>query len=205
MDKSEKTILLIVLAVLVGCLCISFICGAVLLVGTNLFASNIPIIETIDLPQVAPTATFQPTATKYSQESSNGSDTLFTLENTDIPTADLVILAEKFSGKKGIPLQLTTAPVAYEIGDQLDFNKLNVDTNENIRVTATLRYATESIYFWAEEGIDLDVQLLKTMVDRFAEKIYPTNQKFFGKEWIPGVDNDPHLYLFIRYKPWEAI
>ncbi len=29
----------------------------------------------------------------------------------------------------------------------------------------------------------------------FENKIIPTNRKFFGEEWIPGVDNDPHMYV----------
>ena len=33
------------------------------------------------------------------------------------------------------------------------------------------------------------------LVDEFEYKTYPTNREFFGSEWTPGVDGDPHLYM----------
>ncbi|MGE5073294.1 MAG: hypothetical protein ACM3MF_07700 [Anaerolineae bacterium] len=36
-------------------------------------------------------------------------------------------------------------------------------------------------------------------MDAFESKIYPTDREFFGSEWTPGVDNDPHVYvLYVR-------
>jgi immune inhibitor A len=36
-------------------------------------------------------------------------------------------------------------------------------------------------------------------MDAFENKIYPTDRRFFGSEWTPGVDNDPHIYvLYVR-------
>ncbi len=32
-------------------------------------------------------------------------------------------------------------------------------------------------------------------MDTFENKIYPTDREFFGSEWTPGVDNDPHVYV----------
>ena len=32
-------------------------------------------------------------------------------------------------------------------------------------------------------------------MDSFENKIYPTDREFFGSEWTPGVDNDPHIYI----------
>ncbi|MCJ7433936.1 MAG: immune inhibitor A, partial [Anaerolineales bacterium] len=33
------------------------------------------------------------------------------------------------------------------------------------------------------------------LMDDFDQKIIPTDREFFGSEWTPGVDNDPHVYV----------
>ncbi|TET49863.1 MAG: hypothetical protein E3J64_08985, partial [Anaerolineales bacterium] len=58
-----------------------------------------------------------------------------------------------------------------------------------------LEYKTEHVYMWAEEGLGLDRNALKAAADLFEEQTYPTNRAFFGSEWRPGVDNDPHLSI----------
>ena len=35
------------------------------------------------------------------------------------------------------------------------------------------------------------------MGDSFEREIYHTNRAFFGSEWSPGVDGDPHLYIVL--------
>jgi hypothetical protein len=51
------------------------------------------------------------------------------------------------------------------------------------------------VYFWVEDGVDYDQQALETLVDEFEQHTYPTDREFFGSEWTPGVDGDPHLYM----------
>ncbi len=36
---------------------------------------------------------------------------------------------------------------------------------------------------------------VKALMDTFDQKIIPTNREFFGSEWTPGVDGDPHIYV----------
>ena len=36
---------------------------------------------------------------------------------------------------------------------------------------------------------------IKALMDAFENKIYPTDREFFGSEWTPGVDDDPHIYV----------
>ncbi|MFQ5814031.1 MAG: hypothetical protein ACE5I2_12725, partial [Anaerolineae bacterium] len=61
--------------------------------------------------------------------------------------------------------------------------------------TATLSYLTPHLYLWVEEGTSFDQEALKRSADRFESQIYPTNRQFFGSEWTPGVDNDPHIHV----------
>jgi len=206
MDKSEKTIVLVLVGLLLVACCLLVLSagvfylatGAVGLMSPNVNTSEPVLIPTatIAVPEVVPTLPDpEPVQSGDGTQAGEMNDTLAILQNAVIPSADLIYLAERYEGKSGIPLQSTTAPVAYSIGDTLDFYKLNVDTNNTSRITAVLRYASENIYFWVEQGVNLDAGELNTVMRTFEDQIYPINQEFFGREWTPGVDNDPHLYM----------
>jgi len=195
MDKSEKTILVVLISVIGGCLIISLLCGGILFLA-NKFLPEVTETVTPEIVVETPTTTPPPTFTIDPERMRNAEDVLSLLENTLIPVADLNQLAEKFEGKGNVPTHLTSAPIQYKVGDTLNFFVLNTDTNETRVAKATLQYAIENIYFWVENGIEFSKRDLKTVMDRFSSQIYTTDQEFFGKEWIPGVDNDPHLYIF---------
>lgn len=139
-------------------------------------------------PEVVPTVVILP-------ESQAAIETLETLQRAIVPVNDLRELAMRLGGKSNIPEVLEETPIAYKLGDQKNFWISNMDTNENTSITASLRYETEHVYFWIEDGVTYDADDLKKLVDTFEEKIYPTNREFFGEEWSPGIDNDPHLYI----------
>ncbi|PKN99046.1 MAG: hypothetical protein CVU42_09265 [Chloroflexi bacterium HGW-Chloroflexi-4] len=201
MDKSEKTILFVVLGVVVGCLLFSGLCAAVFLISDK-FASN-PLIPEVPTPAMPADPVCSVGVLELDSNLATGKDqnSLQTalqsqaeLEDTSLPTADLNKINEKFHGGIALPIQLTTDPIQYKVGDQKYFYKLDAEDNM-IRTSATLRYATDKIYFWAENDIVVDEAELKVLVDKFAEQVYPLNHAMFGTEWIPGVDNDPHLYI----------
>lgn len=200
MDRSEKTILLVVVGVVAGCLCIGFLCIGSFLAWDKLFPAEPTPVYVVVTPETSPNYCSVISQSTVIQQNENSAivqaalETQKTISDMVIPITDLNKIAEKFSGKENIPTHLETQPVAYDVGDQLRFYKLNED-NENIPTTATLVYETENIYFWAENGLVLDKRDLKVLMDTFANEIYPLNQEFFGAEWIPGVDNDPHLYI----------
>ena len=70
-----------------------------------------------------------------------------------------------------------------------------MDTEEQFDLYATLKYKTRHVYMWVEEGVRVDQEALESAADLFEEQSYVTNRAFFGSEWIPGVDNDPHLSI----------
>ena len=72
---------------------------------------------------------------------------------------------------------------------------MNTDTNENFKVSATLQYITDHVYFWIGDDVEFDSDALADITETFENKIYPTDREFFGSEWTPGVDNDPHIYI----------
>ncbi len=121
-------------------------------------------------------------------------DTLYALENTFIPDSDPIQLAQRLLNLDN--LSPTVAPLESfsEIGTQQEFWVGNGEI-ENFRLQATLRYVTDHAYFWIEDGIRYRQSDLITLADNFENQIYPTDRLFFGSEWTPGVDGDPHIYI----------
>jgi immune inhibitor A len=125
--------------------------------------------------------------------------TLKTLENSVVPVNDLLDLAERLQGKKNLPTTITDPNAPYQVGAQKSFWITNVDTNANSQVQATLRYETAHAYFWVQDNVRYNAADLKALADTFENKIYPTDREFFGSEWTPGVDGDPHLYILYAH------
>ncbi len=117
------------------------------------------------------------------------------LSNTNVPENDPISLAERFRGHTDIPRVLAESAEPIPVGTVQSFWVSNLDDNSNFEVQAKLAYATEHVYFWVEEGIDYQETDLEALVEFFDTEAYPTNRDFFGHEWEPGVDGDPHLYI----------
>jgi immune inhibitor A len=62
-------------------------------------------------------------------------------------------------------------------------------------ITARLRVQTEHTAMWIEENVWHDVQKLQDAASSFETQVYPTTRAAFGSEWMPGVDNDPHIHI----------
>ena len=121
--------------------------------------------------------------------------TLDTLKNASVPMNDPRDLAMRLEGKANIPETTGDQPKPYKVGDQEQFWITNTDTNENFQVTAELQYITDHVYFWIEKGVSFNAKDVEDLVETFENKTYPKDREFFGSEWTPGIDNDPHLYI----------
>ena len=195
MKRTEIVVVVLVVG-LVACLCLSV--GAV---GAWLAYSALNAIPAITSGPVGPTQVFQPrslTPTPLAVASpppQRAGETLAALENAQVPINDLVELAARLGGKPDVPRVLATSADPIPLGTQQTFNASNTDTDENFTLTASLRYATPHVYFWVENGVQVADEEIQALVDRFENKSYPTDREFFGSEWTPGVDGDPHLYI----------
>jgi hypothetical protein len=198
MDKTEKIILFVFIGLVGFVACLAIACVGLLSV-TGLGKEIKTEVNTWEITPEAETATeVVPTPTEdetLHTFTDTPEDTAEALHQTVVPESDWIQLAEQFEGKKDIPLTLTTEPQNFKVGDTQVFWILNGDTNDNSKITATLQYISGDVYFWIQNGVDFKQSEMKKACDTFAQKIYPTDQEFFGKEWIPGVDNDPHLYV----------
>jgi len=122
-------------------------------------------------------------------------ETLLTLQEEIVPINDPIDLGERLAGKNDIPETLPDPNVPYSVGDTQVFWVTNVDTNKNFQITATLRYLGDNVYIWIQNGVSYDQRDLTDLGDTFDNEIYPTDREFFGSEWSPGVDGDPHIYI----------
>lgn len=152
----------------------------------------VPTTQTSPIP--SPTLTVVAT-TEPQVKATRVSTTLITLQEAIVPVSDLNDLARRFLKIGDIPSTVAPPERPYQIGDVKTFWVTNTDTNENFQVEAALQYETEHVYFWIEQGVLFNQSHLRQLVDTFETKIYPTNREFFGSEWTPGIDGDPHLYI----------
>lgn len=125
-------------------------------------------------------------------------DTLHALENTIIPINDPIALGHRLLRLDNLSSNVAPVTSYFDVGARQAFWVGNGDTAD-FRVQATLRSVTDHAYFWIEDGIRYNQRDLNKLAENFENQIYPTNRAFFGSEWIPGVDGDPHIYiLYVR-------
>ena len=114
-----------------------------------------------------------------------------------LPERDLLALTTRLKKPaEPIPVVVNATPLHYKVGDRAEFWINEHATNTYFRSWATLRYITPHVYVWVEDGYDVDQDDLIRSAERFEDETYPNNRHFFGSEWTPGVDNDPHISIF---------
>lgn len=191
-NKSSTTAIVIGIAVLLCCLCVLVVGMA----GYAYFAIS-PSTSVTELPLFSenndPPATELPLERPPVEEVTFS--TLETLQSTIVPENDPRELACRLKGLCDIPEVMATSAAPRVVGETKNFWVHNLDTNTNNEVQATLRYATPHVYFWVQDGVNVNEREMRALVDEFEEKIYPTTREFFGSEWTPGIDGDEHIYI----------
>jgi hypothetical protein len=119
------------------------------------------------------------------------------LSATSVPARDLHALAIRLRGMPSDTARTINPEGSpdYPVGTRRLFHVYNTDTDQQHDVSAILEYKTEHVYMWIEEGAGFDRTALQAAAGLFEEHTYPTNRAFFGSEWSPGVDNDPHISI----------
>jgi len=157
---------------------------------TPVFETPVPPIYDTPIPEPTPAITHEPAGDV-------GAGTEELLETTDVPMRDLHELAIRLRGLSP-DTPRTVNPEGspdYPVDTRRLFHASNSDTDEAFDIYAILEYKTEHVYMWVEEGVRFDQDDLIAAADLFEEHIYPTDRAFFGSEWTPGVDNDPHISI----------
>jgi hypothetical protein len=193
-SKSSNWIVYAAVGVAVACLCavIVFVCAAaVYIVSRNVEGG--PALTDFTTTQEPTVPVSRPPAVSISPRTEE------TLLAVIVPDNDPYELACRLKSICDVDRTLPAPTTAYSVGDRREFWVLNSDTIENFRVPAVLRHITPHSYFWVEEGVEADTADIAALMTAFEEQIYPTNRRFFGSEWSPGVDSDPHIYvLYVR-------
>jgi immune inhibitor A len=190
-----------IVAILVCCSCVAIIAAGV--IGYQAFNLLPPEISTA----ISPTEEFTtpvpiPTLERPPTDSIS-TETLDTLSETLVPENDPYELGCRLERICNVPE--TVQGKTYQVGDQEKFWVLNSDAVEYHQIDATLLYVTPHTYFWAEDGAEVNQSDMKALMDTFENKIYPTDREFFGSEWTPGVDGDPHIYVIYASGLGESI
>jgi len=213
----NRWVIALIIAILVLCGCVIFACaltGGLAAIGlvntpTREFLPSPTIVEeilpspTVEIktpvktPQPAELAPKVPTVEEFrTPVAQNANETLNTLEQAVVPNSDPNDLAQRLKGIENIPTILPTIPVeTFQEGQRKEFWATNMDRNESFQVKATLRKIGVHVYFWVEDGIKVNQRDVDKLVQTFDTKIYPTDREFFGSEWTPGIDGDPHLFI----------
>jgi immune inhibitor A len=193
MKKSTLTVLIVIGVALVLCCCLIFLVGG-MYYGYLRINKIIPTISayTTYLPNdITPT----PFTINRQPADTNSTNTQHLLEQTIIPINDLLELACTFRNICNVSPTVPAPVTPFQTGDRTQLWLLNTDTNAYTKINVTLAYITPHSYFWVEDGINYNQGDVQHLMDTFEDKIYPTDRAFFGSEWTPGVDNDPHLYI----------
>ncbi|HJS18075.1 MAG TPA: hypothetical protein VJ785_04975 [Anaerolineales bacterium] len=189
-SSSVPKIIGAVIGILVCCSCI-----AIAAAGAVAYSAyqQVPDLSTL-MPPIMNTVTPQPTPKlERTPVESVPNTTLETLEQTNVPENDPYELACRLQAICSV--SGTVAAQAYSVGDSETFWIGNSDTSEHRQAEFTLIYSTPHSYFWAEEGVNVDESDVQRLMDTFENEIYPTDREFFGSEAIPGIDDDPHIYV----------
>jgi immune inhibitor A len=189
--KSSNWVIWAVAALLLVCLCV--ILMIVVGVAVYYLANNADSL--IGLPTTMTQTVEPPVALTRPPIESVSGDTADTLAAIIVPESDPYDLACRLRAICGVDKTLPAPAKPYAVGDTRKFWIMNQDTIQNFQINATLHYITPHSYFWVEDGVEVDNQDVSTLMTDFEDKIYPTDRRFFGSEWTPGVDSDPHVYI----------
>jgi hypothetical protein len=194
------------LAVVAGSIAV-FICGCILFIG--LFGLGLLMDSSSSnvrglLGEGTPTGTpivYRPTIEPGTSNSDaklamqTGNEVLSIIRESVPPENDLYDLAKRLEGKINIPEVIESQAAIYDLGSEQEFWVSNIVTNENYRITAKLQYITDHAYFWVQDGISFEYDDIQQLTETFENEIYDTTREFFGSEWTPGIDNDPHIFI----------
>ncbi len=194
MDNRRSGLSALTVGILLGlcCLCVVLLAGAAYLFHFSKSLIPAGIIPGITLDVSTPIP--QPAVTRPPVDE-NATSTIELLNSTIVPPSDVMALACRFEGKCNIPATLTPPAAPRGAGDTDSFWVSNISDNSYFKVQATLKYVTPHVYFWVEDGVNYNQDELVALADTFEKKIYPKDREFFGSEWTPGIDGDPHLYI----------
>ena len=142
-----------------------------------------------------------PSVARPPARAAGAADMTAILRTKALPRADLFAITRRVRGRDGMPaapfVPARTTPAEEAVGAVERFWVYDFAAKKNDLVRATLRLVTEHAKWWVADGVSTDLSKLRETADFFDTKIYPTNRRFYGSEWSPGIDGDPRLAVLL--------
>lgn len=163
--------------------------------------NNYQAITDVFTPTTSPITTLEPTQQSEKPPvplpklETPAEATLAAILGEDIPQNDPVATAFRLGWIDDLSRMKPGPAEVFEVGDSKDFWVLNQDTSEMFLKNAVVRKVTPHAYFWVQSGRIPNMRDLNSLAETFENEIYPTTRRYFGNEWDPGVDNDPHVFI----------
>jgi immune inhibitor A len=116
-----------------------------------------------------------------------------------VPARNLYLLTDELKLRPPRPIArvLRATSPNYAVGHQDSFQVLSEDTNQYFSVQATIHAETPHFYLYIQNGLNVKAADAQKTAATFEHSIYPTDRSFFGSEWTPGVDGDPHVVCLV--------
>lgn len=185
---------LLIAFLIVTCVCAAF--GAIAAYAVFFFGLN-PFVAQLPTPTPTRLNAATPTPLVIATAPPQANDTLNQLTKIELPVNDSNSIAPRLKGIAPVPFATPTAPRTYKMGDTSTFWVSRDITGTYELVTATLSYSNTHTYIWVERGINATDSDIKKSGDFFENQIYPNDRRYLGSERVPGIDNDPHLFILV--------
>lgn len=116
-----------------------------------------------------------------------------------IPYRNLYTLAQEFKlhGAASVSHVVRRTSPNYPVGHADSFQVLSEDANHFFTMHATIRVETPHLYLYVQNGLKYSNAILQKAAHRFEYVTYPTDRAYFGSEWRPGIDGDPHITCLV--------
>lgn len=154
------------------------------------------------------TPTPAPPAAVPSAAPASGIDMTAALVAKTFAPADLFSITRRLRARSGLPAAafepVRSASPAESVGATERFWIYNFADKRNERVGATLRLVTEHAKWWVADGVTVDARALAATAEVFEAQVYPTDRRYYGSEWSPGIDADPRISVLLADFPGAA-
>jgi immune inhibitor A len=160
-------------------------------------------------PTTAPSPSPQPTREPIPMDlvhipvPASAYETAAALFAAEHPSVDYYRIARELLGAS--PEELTPetpADLDWQVNDRTNFNvKIRPGGHEYKALPARLRHLSENVAWWTGVKAAVSDEDIITAAQLFEDEQLKINRLIFGKEWSPGIDNDPRIHILLVNEP----
>jgi len=167
-----------------------------------------PTTTTIPSPSPQPTREPMPDGLVQLPVPDSVNETVAALMEAEFPVADRYRLAaELLRMDPNLFVPEVPSETNWQVGDRADFYvRLAPGGHEYKTHPARLRFLSENAAWWTSVKATADDDEIAAAAERFEENVLQINRLAFGKEWSPGIDDDPRIHILMVNEPiWGGV